>query len=79
MPTDLPLVSILVLNWNGEEVIRQSLEAVRKLTYPNKEEIVIDNNSTDKSVEIIRKEFPEFRLLRNDANLGFAGGMNRGI
>jgi GT2 family glycosyltransferase len=79
MPSDLPLVSILVLNWNGEGVIRQSLEAVRKLTYPNKEEIVIDNDSTDGSLEIIRKEFPEFQLLSNSANLGFAGGMNRGI
>ena len=79
MPEDFPLVSILVLNWNGEKVIRESLEAVRKLAYPNKEEIVIDNNSTDRSLEIIQEEFLEFRLLRNSANLGFAGGMNRGI
>jgi GT2 family glycosyltransferase len=75
----LPLVSILVLNWNGETVIRKSLESIRRLTYPKKEVIVIDNNSTDSSVEIIRKEFPEFQLVQNNKNLGFAAGMNKGI
>jgi GT2 family glycosyltransferase len=79
MPSDQPLVSVLVLNWNGEKVIRQSLESIRRLTYPNVERIVIDNNSTDSSIEIIRREFPEFQLLRNRANLGFAAGMNKGV
>jgi GT2 family glycosyltransferase len=79
LPVDNPLVSILVLNWNGEKVLRQSLESIRKLTYPNREEMVIDNNSTDGSIEIIQKEFPEFQLLKNRANLGFAAGMNKGI
>jgi GT2 family glycosyltransferase len=74
-----PFVSILVLNWNGEKVIRKSLGSIRKLTYPRKELIVIDNNSTDSSKEIIRKEFPEFQLLQNNKNLGFAAGMNEGI
>jgi GT2 family glycosyltransferase len=79
MPNEQPLVSILVLNWNGEKVIRRSLDSVRKLEYPNKEKIVVDNNSTDGSIEIIRNEFPDFQLLRNDKNLGFAAGMNIGI
>jgi len=79
MLNDYPLVSILVLNWNGEKVIRQSLNSVKRLRYPNKEKIVIDNNSTDRSIEIIQKEFPDFQLLRNDKNLGFAAGMNAGI
>lgn len=74
-----PLVSILVLNWNGERVIRKSLNSIRRLTYPKKEVIVIDNNSTDSSVEIIREDFPEFQLLQNSENLGFAAGMNEGI
>ena len=79
MPNEHPLVSILVLNWNGEKVIRQSLDSVRRLKYLNKEKIVVDNNSTDNSIEIIQKEFPDFQLLRNNKNLGFAAGMNRGI
>lgn len=79
MSHEHPLVSILVLNWNGEKVIRQSLKSIRKLTYPAKEIIVIDNNSTDASTDIISTEFPEFKLLRNSNNLGFAAGMNEGI
>lgn len=79
MSSKPPLVSILVLNWNGEKVIRESLESIRKLVYPTKETIVIDNNSTDASTDIISTEFPEFRLVRNNKNLGFAGGMNEGI
>lgn len=79
MSHKLPLVSIIVLNWNGKKVIRQSLDSIRKLEYPNIEVIVIDNNSTDGSTEIIRKEFSEFLLVRNSKNLGFAAGMNVGI
>ncbi len=79
MPTTRPLVSVLVLNWNGERVIRQSLTSIRNLQWQQKEVIVIDNNSTDSSIEIIRREFPEFNVIRNKKNLGFAAGMNEGI
>lgn len=75
----LPLVSIIVLNWNGEHVIRLSLDSIRRLDYPNIEVIVVDNGSTDRSADIISKEFPDFRLLRNGKNLGFSAGMNVGI
>ena len=76
---DFPLVSIVVLNWNGERVIRSSLDSIRKLDYPNKEVIVVDNGSKDTSVDIIRKEYREFRLIENLKNLGFSAGMNVGI
>jgi glycosyltransferase involved in cell wall biosynthesis len=49
----LPLVSIIVLNWNGEQVIRPSLDSIRRLDYPNIEVIVVDNGSTDRSADII--------------------------
>jgi len=74
-----PLVSILVLNWNGERVIKSSLDSIRKLDYPNIEVIVVDNGSTDASIDIISNEFPDFRLLKNSKNLGFSAGMNIGI
>jgi hypothetical protein len=72
-------VSIVVLNWNGEQVIRSSLGSIRKLDYPNVEVIVVDNGSTDASLNIISNEFPDFRLLKNSKNLGFSAGMNIGI
>ena len=74
-----PLVSIVVLNWNGERVIRLCLDSIRKLDYPNKEVIVVDNGSEDTSVDIIREEYREFRLIENLKNLGFSAGMNVGI
>lgn len=74
-----PLVSIVVLNWNGEQVIRSSLNSIRKLDYPNIEVIVVDNGSTDASIDIISNEFSDFRLLKNSKNLGFSAGMNIGI
>jgi len=74
-----PLVSIVVLNWNGERVIRLSLDSIRKLDYRNVEVIVVDNGSTDASIDIIGNEFPDFRLIKNSKNLGFSAGMNIGI
>jgi GT2 family glycosyltransferase len=74
-----PLVSVIVLNWNGEKFIRRSLSSLRKMEYANMEVIVVDNASTDRSVDIIKREFPEFGLLRNSKNLGFSAGMNVGI
>lgn len=74
-----PLVSIVVLNWNGERIIRACLDSIRKLDYPNIEVIVVDNGSTDASTDIISNEFSEFCLLKNRRNLGFSAGMNVGI
>jgi len=74
-----PLVSIIVLNWNGEKVIRKCLNSVKRLNYPSVEVIVVDNGSTDASIDIVSRDFPDFRLLKNDKNLGFSAGMNVGI
>lgn len=60
-------------------MIRSSLGSIRKLDYPNKEVIIVDNGSTDASIDIISNEFPDFRLLKNSKNLGFSVGMNIGI
>lgn len=74
-----PLVSIIVLNWNGREYIRSCLRSLLDQSYPNYEIIVVDNGSTDGSVEIIRLEFPMIKLIENRRNLGFASGINVGI
>ena len=76
-----PFVSIIVLNWNGASFIRQCLESLLNQTYPesNYEIIIVDNASTDKSVDIITKHFSNLRLIVNKKNYGFAGGNNVGI
>ena len=73
------LVSVIVLNWNGERVVGRCLRSVQSQTYRPLEIIVVDNASTDGSVGLIRKEFPDVKLIRNDKNLGFGGGNNVGF
>lgn len=73
-------VSVVVVTWNGEKVIRQCLTSVLNEAYPfTLELIAVDNGSRDKTKEIIKEEFPLVRLIELDENLGYAAGNNRGI
>jgi hypothetical protein len=76
-----PLVYIIVLNYNGKELLRDCLGSLLKVDYPNFKILVTDNGSTDGSLEMIQKEFacPEVLVWENGANLGFAAGNNAGI
>lgn len=74
-----PLISIVILNWNGRKVIGACLVSIRKQTYKNLEVIVVDNASRDGSKEFIAENFPEAKLVVNKTNLGFDGGNNVGI
>jgi len=81
-PPHSDLASIIVLNWNGKELLAEGLpsicEAVRVDGRPH-EIIVVDNGSSDGSVEYVQKNFPEIRILALEENLGFAGGNNAGV
>lgn len=74
-----PKVSIIILNWNGGEDVIECLKSVKDIDYPDYEVLVVDNGSTDNSVEEIRNSFPDIKLIQNHENLGFAGGNNVGI
>jgi len=73
----MPRVSVLVLNWNGCELLRSCLHSLRNQTCRDFEVIVVDNGSADASVAMVEQEFPEFRLLALPRNMGFCGGNNR--
>jgi GT2 family glycosyltransferase len=77
--TRRPRVSIVVLNWNGREVLEDCLRSVHSLHYAPFEVIVVDNGSKDGSVEMVQRSFPECVLIQNKENLGFAKGNNQGI
>lgn len=72
-------VSIVILNWNGEAMLRRFLPSVVQGSGDEAEVVVADNGSTDGSVEMLRKEFPTVRLTLLDRNYGFAEGYNRAL
>lgn len=74
-----PKVAIIVLNWNGWRDTLECLKSLQQLTYPHYQIIVVDNGSTDDSVERIREKFPYLTLIETGKNLGYAGGNNIGI
>ena len=70
---------VLVLAWNGDEVLPACLRSLAPLMGGDTTLVCIDNGSIDRSRDVIRAEAPHARLIENERNLGFAGGMNRGI
>ena len=74
----LPAVSIIVLNWNGLRYLGRCLDAIAAQTFQDYEVLVLDNNSTDGSVEDVPQRWPAFQMVRFSQNLGFAAGNNRG-
>ncbi|CAG9932794.1 glycosyltransferase family 2 protein [Candidatus Nitrotoga arctica] len=73
------IVSVIVLNWNGKEDTLECIGSIKQLHYPNFEIILVDNGSTDDSVETISRQYPDVTILKTGANLGYAGGNNVGI
>jgi GT2 family glycosyltransferase len=73
-----PLVSIIVVTFNGAEHIESCLAAIDRQSYPCTELIVVDNASRDSSAELVER-FPGALLLRSRRNLGFAGACNVGV
>ena len=74
-----PLVSIITVNYNQSAVTCELLASLRKISYPNVEIIVVDNNSPNDYPDKIKGLYPEITLIKSDKNFGFAGGNNIGI
>lgn len=70
-------ISVVILNWNGCEMLRSFLPSVLRYSEAEGVEVcVADNGSTDQSVEMLRREFPSVRRILLDGNHGFADGYN---
>lgn len=74
-----PKVSILILNYNGLKWLPACLSSALGTDYPNLEVCLVDNGSSDGSIEYVREKFPSVRIIANGRNLGFAEGYNRAI
>lgn len=73
-----PTVSIVIVNYNGLRWIQKCIESICLQSYENIEIIVVDNNSSDSSMEIVSKLFPEVTIVRLEANYGFGIANNIG-
>ena len=72
-----PLATVVIVNWNGAHLLPDCLDGMRRQTGGVAFETwVVDNDSHDGSVSLLRARYPEVRVLESGANLGFAGGNN---
>ena len=74
-------LSIIIVSWNVKGLLRRCLDSIFQHPTSNLqfEVIVVDNASSDGSVEMVRAEFPQVRLMANEENLGFTRANNQGI
>ncbi len=74
-----PLVYIIILNYNGRAWLPACFASLFATEYPNYCVTLVDNNSTDDSIDLTQRLFPRVKVIRNAANLGFPAGNNVGI
>lgn len=74
-----PKVSVVIVNWNGLDWLKRCMPSLAEVTYPNLEVVVVDNGSTDGSVQYLEKLKIVTTIVQNSDNLGFAYPNNQGI
>jgi GT2 family glycosyltransferase len=72
-------ISVVVVNYNGKHFLEACLSSLEKQTFRDFEVILVDNGSSDGSLEYVREHFPTVRVIALSENLGFCGGNNVGI
>jgi len=72
-------VLIVILNYNGIHLLKKHLSSVIKTEYSNFDICVVDNGSTDNSVEYLKKNYPNIKIVKSNTNLGFGRGNNLGV
>ncbi len=79
MKLSKPLISIIVLNYNGKRFLEVLFDSLLKTTYSNYEIIMVDNHSTDDSIDYVEKKYPLVKVYDSGGNIGYSGGNNFGI
>jgi GT2 family glycosyltransferase len=74
-----PLISIIIVNFNGLRFLEPCLSSICGQSYSYFEIVFVDNGSSDRSVDFVREHYPSAIIIETGKNLGFAGGTNAGI
>jgi len=72
-------ILIIIVNYNGLQLLKKHLPSVSKTEYPEFDILVVDNGSSDDSVEFLRQRYPDVKIVRSKENLGFGRGNNFGV
>jgi GT2 family glycosyltransferase len=75
----LPKVTVLILSYNGKQLLYEAINSYLSNGYPNYGIVVIDNGSTDGTREYVESNWKEVEVLRSKINLGYSGGLNLGL
>lgn len=75
----LPHVQVMILNYNGKKYLDVCISSLLQTNYPDFSIVVIDNNSSDSSLDLIKTAYPEVRLIENRENLGFGAAYDQAI
>lgn len=76
---DQPKVFIVILNWNGRQLLEDCIKSLQDITHPNYSILVVDNGSSDGSVQMVSQKYPQIEIIQNETNLGFSKANNIGI
>jgi len=74
-----PVVSVVIVNYNGLHFLKDCVQSLLSQTFRQIEIIVVDNASSDNTVEFLKGQYPGLKIIENTINYGFAGGINEGI
>lgn len=72
-------IELVIINYNGKEITSDCVNSLLELKFPEKNIIIVDNASTDGSVEFLKQKFDELNFVKNQNNLGYAGAVNAGM
>src|SRR4030042_4911243 len=72
-------VAVVIVNWNRRDLLLESVGSCFASGWDNLITMVVDNGSTDGSIQAVKEAYPQTEIIANDTNLGFAAGSNQGI
>ncbi|CAG1772114.1 partial N-acetylglucosaminyl-diphospho-decaprenol L-rhamnosyltransferase, partial [uncultured bacterium] len=79
MSTTLPIVTVLLVNWNGKQVTLECLASLQHVTYPAMRILLVDNGSHDDTLPAVHAAYPNVSILALGENKRFAAGNNNGM